>query len=160
MQSISRSQGYMGAGILGILLSAGYLHKALELPMGEMDQPGAGVFPLLIAGILFLASISALWEGWKNRAHTEALDLPKGEDGVRLVKLVALLISYFVAIPWLGFALSSVLFCILLIRLLSALSWQRCAAYAVIMTAVVYLIFITILKVPMPAGILVELFRS
>ena len=44
MQSISRSQGYMGAGILGILLSAGYLHKTLELPMGEMDQPGAASF--------------------------------------------------------------------------------------------------------------------
>lgn len=160
MQSISRSQGYMGAGTIGILLSAGYLHKTLELPMGEMDQPGAGVFPLLIAGILFIASISALWEGWKDRAHTEALDLPKGEDGIRLVKLVALLLGYFLAIPWLGFALGSVLFCILLIRLLSDLSWQRCVAYAVIMTAVVYLIFITILKVPMPAGILVELFRS
>jgi len=150
----------MGAGVFGILLSAGYLHKTLELPMGEMDQPGAGVFPLLIAGILFIASISALWEGWQRRATSEPLDLPQGEDRVRLLKLVALLLVYFLAIPWLGFLVSSVLFCILLIRLLSDLSWQRSTAYAVIMTAVVYLIFIAILKVPMPAGILVELFRS
>jgi len=150
----------MGAGIFGILLSAGYLHKTLELPMGEMDQPGAGVFPLLIAGILFVASISALWEGWQCRATAGPLDLPQGEDRVRLLKLVALLLVYFLAIPWLGFLVSSVLFCILLIRLLSDLSWQRSTAYAAIMTAVVYLIFIAILKVPMPPGILVELFRS
>jgi putative tricarboxylic transport membrane protein len=160
VQTISRSQGYIGAGLVGILLSAGYFHMTLALPMGEMDQPGAGVFPLLVAGVLFVASISALWEGWRRRANSEALDLPQGDDRIRLLKLVVLLLVYFLAIPWVGFSLGSVIFCMLLIRLLSELSWLRSAVYAVLMTAAIYLIFITVLKVSMPAGILVELFRS
>ncbi len=160
MQSISRSQGYMGAGIVGIILSAGYLHMTLELPMGEMDQPGAGVFPLLVAGILFVASLSSLWEGWHHRAHSPTLDLPEGSDRTRLLKLIALLLVYFLIIPWAGFSLSSILFCGLLIRLLSELTWIRSAAYALLMTAAIHIIFITILKVPMPAGELIELFRS
>jgi putative tricarboxylic transport membrane protein len=160
VQSISRSQGYMGAGIVGIILSAGYLHMTLELPMGEMDQPGAGVFPLLVAGILFVASLSSLWEGWHHRAHSPTLDLPEGSDRTRLLKLIALLLVYFLIIPWAGFSLSSILFCGLLIRLLSELTWIRSAAYALLMTAAIHIIFITILKVPMPAGELIELFRS
>lgn len=160
MQVISRSMGYIGAGIVGILLSSGYLHMTLELPMGEMDQPGAGVFPLLVAGILFVASVSALWEGWQRRENSPALDLPEGSDRTRLLKMIGLLLIYFLAIPWAGFSLSSILFCTLLIRLLSTLGWKRCLLYSFLMTAVIHLIFITILKVPMPAGVLIDFFRS
>ena len=160
MQVISRSMGYIGAGTAGVLLSSGYLHMTLELPMGEMDQPGAGVFPVLVAGILFVASVSALWEGWQSRNNSPALELPKGSDRIRLLKMIGLLLIYFLAIPWVGFSLSSVLFCMLLISLLSNLGWKRCALYAFLMTAVIHLIFITTIKVPMPAGVLIDFFRS
>jgi len=160
VQVISRSMGYIGAGIVGVLLSSGYLHMTLELPMGEMDQPGAGVFPVLVAGILFVASVSALWEGWRRRQNSPALDLPEGSDRIRLFKMIGLLLIYFLAIPWAGFSLSSILFCMLLIRLLSTLSWKQCGLYAFLMTATLHLIFITALKVPMPIGVLIDFFRS
>lgn len=160
MRGMSKSHGYIGAGLFGALLSAGYLRMTLDLPMGEMDQPGAGVFPLLVAGILCFASVSAIWEGWRNRKTTTRLDLPEGEDRLRLFKLIGLLAIYFLAIPWLSFLLSSVIFCTLLIRLLSALTWTRASLYALIMSGAVYLIFIFLLKVPMPAGVLIDLFRT
>lgn len=160
MQGVSKSHGYIGAGMLGVLLSAGYLRMTLDLPMGEMDQPGAGVFPLLVAGILFCASASAIWEGWRSRRTSTRLDLPEGADRLRLFKLIGLLTLYFLAIPWLSFSFSSVLFCTLIIRLLSDLSWPRSGLYALIMSAVVYLIFIFLLKVPMPGGVLIDLFRA
>ena len=160
MQVISRSMGYIGAGIVGVLLSAGYLNMTLELPMGEIDQPGAGVFPVLVAGILFVASVSALWEGWQRRKNSPALELPKGSDRIRLLKMIGLLLIYFLAIPWAGFSLSSILFCILLIRLLSTLPWKKCGLYAFLMTAALHLIFITTIKVPMPPGVLIDFFRS
>jgi putative tricarboxylic transport membrane protein len=152
--------GYIGAGIVGILLSSGYLHMTLELPMGEMDQPGAGVFPVLVAGILFVASVSALWEGWQRRKNSPALELPEGSDRIRLLKMIGLLLIYFLAIPWAGFSLSSFLFCMLLIRVLSPLSWKQCGLYAFLMVATLHLIFITALKVPMPLGVLIDFFRS
>ncbi len=160
MRAISRSDGYLGAGMIGMLLSAGYLHMTLDLPMGEIDQPGAGVFPLLVAGVLFIASLSALWEGWQRRATSVALDLPQGKDRTRLIKLIFLLLIYFLVIPWVGFPISSIAFCSLLIRLLSTLTWRRSIVYAFFMTAAIHLIFITALKVPMPVGALIEMFRS
>lgn len=160
MQGVSKSHGYIGAGTFGVLLSAGYLHRTLELPMGEMDQPGAGVFPLLVAAIFFCASVSAIWEGWRHRKSSASLDFPEGADRQRLLKLIGLLTLYFLAIPWLSFSLSSVVFCTLLIRLLSELSWTRCGLYALLMTGAVYVIFILLLKVPMPGGVLIDLFRT
>lgn len=160
VQDISKSQGYIGAGLFGVMLSAGYLHITLALPMGEMDQPGAGVFPLLVAAVFFCASVSAIWEGWRHRKASTPLDFPEGADRQRLFKLIGLLAIYFLSMPWLGFSLSSLLFCTLLIRLLSTLTWARSALYALLMLGAIYFIFIFLLKVPMPGGVLIDLFRT
>jgi putative tricarboxylic transport membrane protein len=147
--TISKKKSYTWAGLLGLLLSAGYLHVALDLPMGALDEPGAGLFPILVSAIMAFASAAAMWEGYKAPT-SEAIELPTGGDSARLVKLVLLLSAYFVAIPWLGYSVSSLIFCILLIRLLSDTNWMRSILYSIIMTAVVYIVFIYLLKVPMP----------
>ncbi len=147
--TISKKKSYTWTGLLGLLLSAGYLHVSLDLPMGALDEPGAGLFPILVSAIMAFASAAAMWEGYKAPT-SEAIELPTGGDSARLVKLVLLLSAYFVAIPWLGYSVSSLIFCILLIRLLSDTNWMRSILYSIIMTAVVYVVFIYLLKVPMP----------
>ena len=114
-----------------------------------MDAPGAGLFPVLVGGLLGFASVATIWEGWKA-ARTEGIDIPVGQDRLRLFKLIALLALYFTTMPWLGYSLSSWAFATLLIRLLSTLPLLRCAAYAALMTGVIYVCFIYLLKVPMP----------
>jgi putative tricarboxylic transport membrane protein len=147
--TISKKKSYTWTGLLGLLLSAGYLHISLDLPMGALDEPGAGLFPILVSAVMAFASAAAMWEGYKAPT-SDAIELPTGGDSARLVKLVLLLSAYFVAIPWLGYSVSSLIFCILLIRLLSDTNWMRSILYSIIMTAVVYVVFIYLLKVPMP----------
>lgn len=147
--TISKKKSYLWTGLFGLLLSAGYLHMSLDLPMGALDEPGAGLFPILVSAIMAFASAAAMWEGYKAPT-SEAIEIPTGSDSARLVKLVLLLSAYFVAIPWLGYSVSSFIFCVVLIRLLSDTKWMRCILYALIMTAVVYIVFIYLLKVPMP----------
>ena len=147
--SLSKRTAYLSTGGLGLLLSAGYLAMASQLPFGEMDAPGAGLFPVLVGGILAFGSVATIWEGWKA-ARAEGIEIPVGQDRLRLFKLIALLALYFTAMPWLGYSLSSWAFATLLMRLLSALSLLRCAAYAAVMTGVIYFFFIYLLKVPMP----------
>ena len=148
--TISKKKSYMWTGLLGLLLSAGYLHVSLDLPLGALDEPGAGLFPILVSAIMAFASAAAMWEGYKAPT-SEAIEIPTGSDSARLLKLVLLLSAYFVAIPWLGYSVSSLIFCILLIRLLSDTNWVRCVLYSIIMTAAVYIVFIYLLKVPMPS---------
>jgi hypothetical protein len=148
--SISKRIAYLSTGGLGLLLSAGYLAMATQLPLGEMDAPGAGLFPVLVGAIMCFASVATVWEGWKT-APSEGIELPVGQDRMRLFKLIVLLALYFTAMPWLGYSLSSWAFALLLMRLLSSLSWWRCGAYAALMTGVIYFCFIYLLKVPMPS---------
>jgi putative tricarboxylic transport membrane protein len=147
--TISKKKSYMWTGLFGLILSAGYLHMSLDLPMGALDEPGAGLFPILVAAVMAFASAAAMWEGHRS-STSEAIELPTGSDHARLMKLVLLLSGYFVAIPWLGYSASSFIFCIALIRLLSDTAWIRCVLYSFVMTAAVYLVFIYLLKVPMP----------
>lgn len=147
--SISKRTAYLSTGGLGLLLSAGYLAMATQLPLGEMDAPGAGLFPVLVGAIMCFASVSTVWEGWKA-APAEGIEMPVGQDRARLFKLIVLLALYFITMPWLGYSLSSWAFAMLLMRLLSTLSWVRCSAYAALITGVIYFCFIYLLKVPMP----------
>ena len=151
--SISKRTAYLSTGGFGLLLSVAYLAAALELPLGEMDAPGAGLFPVMVGAILGFASLATVWEGWRAK-QAEGIDIPAGSDRRRLLALILLLAGYFAAMPWLGYSLSSWLFALLLIRLLAPLPWLRCALYAAVMTGVIYLFFIFLLKVPMPSSAL------
>lgn len=148
-----RQTGYQVTGGLGVLLSAGYLAMAINLPFGQAARPGAAIFPILCGTVLLLASIAVLWESWAMN-RTEQVELPAGADLWRLLGLVALLIAYFLAIPWLGQFLASAVFCVLLIRVLSRISWPRALISALLISGAIHAVFIRFFKVPMPRGFL------
>jgi putative tricarboxylic transport membrane protein len=152
-ESFQKRNGYFAMGGIGFTLSVGYLGMSFQLPFGKLDQPGAGLFPVVVGVMLMLASLATLWEGWKMQ-KAELVEVPVGADLRRLLSLVGLLFGYFLLMPWLGHMISSVLFCLLLIRVLSELSWPRVTAYALVMAIMLYAIFVYLLKVPMPRGAL------
>ena len=80
--------------------------------------------------------------------------MPAGTDLVRLVKLIVYLAGYFLLLPLLGFPVASFLFCAFLIHALSDVSWLRCAVYAILMSASATYLFVHLLNVPLPRGIL------
>ena len=150
--AFQKRKGYLVMGGGGLLTAAVYLGLSFRLPFGEMDQPGAAIFPVLVGIVLVVASLTTLWEGWRmDRA--EEVDLPGGADIRRLLILIGLLLGYFLALPWLGQIVSSLLFCMLLIRVLSHLGWTRIVAYSLTISISLYAVFVILLKVPMPRGI-------
>lgn len=149
----TKRRGYLVIGGAGLFLSIGYLGLSFQLPFGRLDQPGAGVFPVIVAVLVAASSLMTMVEGWRMSAD-ETVDLPAGEGRSRLLGLLGLMLGYFLVLPWLGQILSSILFSAFMIRLLSKLSWPRAAAYAVIMALSLYAFFVLVLKVPMPRGIL------
>ncbi len=154
MQSVnwSRSKGYIVVGAIGICLSVLYLALSFQMPMGRVRQPGAGVFPVISGFLLLLGSVSALWEGMKQR-NSEKVELPAGSDLLRLLAVLGGVLGYLILLPVLGQLISSTLFCFVLIRALSSLSIWRVVLYAVLMAGAAYVLFVRILMLPMPAGI-------
>jgi hypothetical protein len=122
------------------------------MPMGRVRQPGAGVFPVISGFLLLLGSVSALWEGMKQR-NSEKVELPAGSDLLRLLAVLGGVLGYLILLPVLGQLISSTLFCFVLIRALSSLSIWRVVLYAVLMSGAAYVLFVRILMLPMPVGI-------
>ena len=150
--AVQKRKGYLVIGGCGLAAAAVYLGLAFRLPFGEMDQPGAAIFPVVVGLILMFASLTTLWEGWRIDRN-EQVDLPAGADLRRLLSLIGLLLGYFLALSVLGQIISSMLFCALLMRSLSDLGWTRIAAYSLVISISLYALFVVILKVPMPRGI-------
>jgi putative tricarboxylic transport membrane protein len=150
----SKGNAYLLVGAMGLAAAVGYLTMALRLPFGQLDQPGAAVFPIFVATVLAIASLATIQEGWSTNAR-EKVEFPVGGDRRRVVYLVLLLLGFFFALPWLGQLISSTLFCVLLMRVLSAgVSWVRILAYSVVLAVAIDLVFERLLKVPLPHGVL------
>jgi putative tricarboxylic transport membrane protein len=149
----TKRRGYLVIGGAGLLLAIGYLGMSLQLPFGRLDQPGAAVFPVIVAVLVAASSLMTMYEGWRMSAD-ETVDLPAGAGRTRLLGLLGLMLGYFLALPWLGQIVSSTMFSASMIRLLSDLAWPRAIAYAVTMALSLYAFFVLVLKVPMPRGIL------
>jgi putative tricarboxylic transport membrane protein len=152
--SLQKRKGYLIIGGVGLFFAAGYLGMSFQLPFGQREQPGAAVFPLIAGVLLLLGSLATMWEGWKME-QVDQVDFPAGADLKRLLSLIGLLLGYFVALPWLGQLICSMLFCALLMRVLSdRLAWPRIVLYSAGITGALYAVFIYLLKVPMPRGAL------
>ena len=147
--SLQKRNAYLAIGASGLLLAAGYLGMSFQLPFGQLDQPGAAVFPIIVGATLIVASLATLWEG-SQMDRAEQVAFPAGEDRRRLLALLGLLLGYFLALPWVGQFIGSTLFCIFLMRVLSDLGWVRIVAYSLALAAALHVAFVVLLKVPMP----------
>jgi hypothetical protein len=151
-----KRKGYLAIGGTGVALAAVYLALTFRLPFGTLAKPGAGLFPLVAVMTLLIASVLALREGWAMPKDLE-VEFPAGEDRRRLLLLGLGLIAYVALLPWLGQLVCSALLCIGLIRMLSdSLSWPRVVVAGLLMSVLLYAVFVVALKVPMPRGGLLE----
>jgi putative tricarboxylic transport membrane protein len=153
MTHFQKRKAYLMLGSGGLLFTVCYIALAVRLPFGEIAQPGAAIFPLAVGILLMLGSAATLWEGW-NLDAAEQVGLPAGAGRKRLLSMIGLLAAYYFGLPWLGQMVSSTLFCVLLMRVLSPISWPRIIAYSLALSSALYLVFVHLLKVPMPRGVL------
>jgi putative tricarboxylic transport membrane protein len=151
--SLQKRSAYLAVGGVGISCATAYLGMALQLPMGPLAQPGPGLFPVIAGGVLVLASFVTLLEGWRM-GREERIELPVGPGRTRLLSLVGLLTGYFLLLPWLGHLISTMLFCASMMRVLSDRSWLAIVAYSLPIAIAIYLVFVVLLQVPMPRGVL------
>ena len=148
-----KRKGYFALGGVGLLLSIGYTGMSLQMPFGEMSMPGAALFPVVVGILLLVSSLATIWEGLKME-QAELIEMPAGAGRKRLFILIGAMFLYFLALPWLGFFISSVLFATVLMRTLSERGYARILVYSLIMAFAIYGVFVYLLKVPMPRGVL------
>lgn len=137
---------------LVILVASGvYLATALQLPMGTMERPGAGFYPVAVG--VFAIATAAVWTvlGFRRTAPVNAPEaLEAGAHG-RVLTTTLALVGFSGLLPWAGYPITAFLFVVAVLRSLGA-GWVIALVTAVAAAAVSYELFAVLLSVPLPRG--------
>jgi hypothetical protein len=138
------------------LLGGAYLAGSLSLSMGTVEQPGAGLFPVFVGVFILSLSIPGLLGSLKPGKATQVQDpvFPGGRDLRRIISMVLVVLFYAVSIPFLGYGICSAFLMGAVLRLLGMRGWSKTAAAADLTALASYLIFVSLLDIPLPRGTL------
>jgi hypothetical protein len=137
----------VSVGILAFALA--YLAGSLSLKVGTLAQPGAGLFPAMIA---FCLLVIAAFHAWRTfRAKDEAAT---GRSWTELAPagIAAALIVYPILLKGLNFLLSTFIVLFVLFRLLRFHTTLVSFLTALVATFVSFIAFAGLLGVVVPAG--------
>lgn len=141
-----------------ILFSVVMSREAFRLPMGEMRDPGAGFFPLLIALVTGLLALIALVQALRTkREPRDGSQASRPEEPFRwwsLVIIVAALGAYALTLQEIGFMVNTFWFMFLLVKVIEPQSWAKSLIAALITAVVSELFFNVLLQAQIPKGIL------
>lgn len=141
------------SGAIGILIGLAFCIASVSLGLGEVHQPGPGFLPFLVGAILlflstviFVPTLSKRRKPYEEKTTRRTGKYRKG--GLILLALVL----YNLAVSFAGFALTTFLFVVFLMRIVEAQRWPRTIATALCSAAGFYFVFQSWLMLDLPRG--------
>jgi hypothetical protein len=155
----------IASSLLFILLGVGYLAYNRSYSIDTWNNPGPGVFPLIVGGTFILLAAGQLMQTLRKPGERED---PKGtgfrvksaktilqESGeIKPLILVGVFVIYLLIIKGVGFFISNFIFVVVSSRLMGARDWARSLALASGICLFCYLLFEMWLKLSLPRGLL------
>jgi putative tricarboxylic transport membrane protein len=138
--------------LVGILFCTGGIYYGLR----RSGIPGPGFLPFVTGLILVALSLTLLISGILRKRSGRTLDellLPDRQALKRILQTLAALCFYALAVERLGFALTTFVFMIVVLRL-EPRRWYFLLSAAIGATVFFFALFKILLKVPLPSGIL------
>jgi len=137
-------------GLIAILFGIISLHEATILYTYSINLlTGDHALPGLIGIFLVLFGISLFFKKSTDRKA----EFPKGKLLYTMIISIILLLIYSFLITILGYLVSTFTVSVLLFKLIGKKSWIFSVMIGGVLTAVLYYIFIVLLKTPFPIGI-------
>ncbi|AEV27893.1 Tripartite tricarboxylate transporter TctB family [Sphaerochaeta pleomorpha str. Grapes] len=128
---------------------------AIGYPPSNHGVPGPGMFPIIVASLIIIASLTLFLATLKMpKSQDTAIDLVSPKV-MNVYITMAGLIVYVVLLPNVGFISTTSVMLFLFIKWFSKRSWWKCAIISVIFTLAIYGLFGSVLNVPMRYGFLV-----
>jgi len=144
----------LGNRIWGILLCAVgiyYLIEGINLPPAAIGDPlGPLVFPSILGSALIACGV---YLAVRPGPRTGQAAFSRGTFPQVLI-LFVLLLLYSAAIPWLGYLLATVVFVFITAFLMGERSWAKGAVISVVFSVGIFFLFIRVLTIPLPLGLL------
>lgn len=143
----------IGIGVVIAAFGAYALLRALELSFYEEGVPGPGFFPAVLALLLILGGLGlCVTRLMAPDEESKDFDLPSTEEARRSLGLWVALLLAILLVNVIGFLLAMI---VLVAVLLLGIDRRRGIATfitIILVPVLVYLLFATLLKVPLPAG--------
>ena len=137
--------------VIGIILTIWSSHYQI----GRFAQPGPGFFPLGLGFFLILLSLMVIMDEWKRFSLNSGDASPPISDGwKKVVYTVAILFVAAFFFEKIGYLLTFFFLILLLMRVVGGQSWKMTLLVAFCATLGAYLIFVLLLKQPLPRGLL------
>lgn len=143
--------------VLGVfIIMSTYLHVS----SGRGLYVDPRLIPMLSASIMVVLSLVSLVTAVLNesggKVDGSVSDEPGPETGSykKLLMVFIGMASWVIATPVLGFALASLLVCAAMMVTFGCRDYVRVAWGSVLVVMVLYLVFVVLLKIPMPSGLL------
>lgn len=144
-------------GAVGLPLFLAYGLVAMQtLSYGSLNQPGSALMPTLVAAFGTLGSLGMLVGRYVGATieGDQPESWPIGTDGLRLLLVVLGAVVYVIALNFLGFFVSTLLFGFFLVCQLNDKGLLRNALVAVAYAVLSNVLFVVVLGVPLPHGFL------
>jgi putative tricarboxylic transport membrane protein len=138
--------------LVGILFCIGGVHYGLR----RSGIPGPGFLPFVTGLILVALSLILLLSRLVNKRDGGDLSIepmPRGEALKRILQALGALCLYVLILEHLGFAMTTFLFMVVILRL-EPRRWTFIIPAALCATAFFFFLFKVFLRVPLPPGIL------
>lgn len=139
-----------------LLFSVAIAREAFRLPMGQMRDPGAGFFPLLIAVTTGLLALIALVNALRQKKGAEGTEAPGSAEPFRwwnLAVILAAMVAYGLSLTTLGFTINTFLFMLLLLKVIEPQSWKKAILASAITAVASDLFFNLLLGAQIPPGV-------
>lgn len=143
----------LGIVIIGALFGIVYLVAVLQLPMGTLAKPGSGFFLVFIVGLWFVSCLGIGLEALPMKEAAKQIDWPRGVEAWRLLQVIGGGVVYVVMLIVAGYVIAAVVISLIALRAMGGFRWYVNVGIAVAMGLGSYLLFDTLLKVPLPRGI-------
>jgi putative tricarboxylic transport membrane protein len=134
-----------------LVLAAVALRQAGQLPFGTIRDPGPGFLPWCTGMTLGLLAVVLLAQALAARPLAPAVG--RGRRVRRVAWLVGALGAYVASLEPLGYALSTFLLVLFLLRVVDPHRWMLALGVAAVAAVGSYLVFALWLGVPLPPGL-------
>lgn len=135
---------------LGVLLLVYSLYTHYQLKVAWKLSPY--LFPMLIAVLFIVSSISLFMKGRGERVDNENI---VDNRGVKIVAIFTLLVFiYYLLLPLLGFIITNMVMLSLFFLFLKLKPWWKVVVLSSAATILLYVVFQLLLKVRLPMGVL------
>ncbi len=137
---------------MGILLTI----WAISYPIGSFSQPGPGLYPLVLGILLIFLSLNLLFGKIKKNLDLKEISSPiftrGGWKKVGYTVLILILATFF--FERIGYLFTFFLLIMLLMIGAGHKSWKRILLISFFSALGIYIIFVLLLKQPLPRGFL------